>query len=388
MPHETNKWQIRHELESNGWWVAYGDEIGSEEYFEFAAAIAASVAAENPSPVIVFLNQLISRGLAVLATNAASQFGQQLANLSKQLILEAIDEAVREGRVCQFALGGIDVQIGIAKYWRREILDVPDVIANPISDISGAIADAGNAIGDAISGIFRRAHGQAKGIVEVPGTRHLSFQPFIRIRIQIGTSNSGSLSPACVVTLYNEEATDFNISFYWLVGNDWQGGTFVVPAHGARFWWQNNARACYINFDFLPQPGFQAKGYNLDANVIWGRQPTAEDGRKYLIRYLGDYWEVFAAVRDLRTNWFGSDTTFFDGNGGNWTEVLKPTGSFFASFNERHRDRDYLYLYDASRNLWVALGRTAAYSRVGDTGEWLYLKPGFWGAVKTLGDDL
>jgi len=381
MAHETNKWQVRHELESHGWWVAYGEEIGTDEYFAFAAAFAASVATENPGPVLAYIQELVTTSIQTLATNAASEFSTQILNLSKQLIANAIDDALRTGRVTNIALEGIDLQIGLAKYWRREVVDLPDFISNPINDVADAATNIGQQVGDAISSIFRSGKGQSRGLVEVPGTRHPSYQPYIRLRIRIGDGENITLPPLVVITIYNELSFEFNLAFSWLIGEQWQGGNYSIPANQYRWWWAQGARASQISFDWLPQPGLQVKTYALDFNVIYGRPASPADGRKYLVSGSENSWDVFAALRDTRSVWDGAWSRVKNIGGTNWQEHVKSTGEFIAGFTETYRDRDFVYAYDSGRNVSIALGESLAYWRIGQEGAWNFGQNGHWAGV-------
>jgi hypothetical protein len=142
--HETNRPEVHRSLEEGGWWVAYGKDIGGQQYVEFTAAIAASVAAHNPEPAMGYLTALIDQSIATLEKNAGKEFGNQLLRLAKQQIVDAISNALSGGRPRTIRLAGIDVQAGVATINHKE------------------------------SGI------------PLPN----SFEPYIRVRLRTGTDNS------------------------------------------------------------------------------------------------------------------------------------------------------------------------------------------------------
>jgi hypothetical protein len=118
--HKTNKWEIRHNLEKGGWWVAYGKEIGEEEYVEFATAIAASVASDNPGPAMAYLENLVKESVVVLENNAGREFGDKLKSIAEKELVAVIHDAIKNGKVRTIKLKGLEVQLGVATYNRSE----------------------------------------------------------------------------------------------------------------------------------------------------------------------------------------------------------------------------------------------------------------------------
>src|SRR5207245_2954673 len=81
--HKTNKWDVRHNLEKDGWCVAYGKEIGYQDYYDFSQAVAASVATENPAPAMAYLKALVLESIRVLTNNAGREFGSKLRDIAE-----------------------------------------------------------------------------------------------------------------------------------------------------------------------------------------------------------------------------------------------------------------------------------------------------------------
>lgn len=130
--HVTNKWELRRELESRGI-VAYGLEISHDEYMRATTYTAASVASENPGPLVYYFEDLATRsysemllGLEEALERLPDYYGQRYQRLlevfTPEYIATALATYVSTGEVPDIALeiGMPEVKFGILTYSRGE----------------------------------------------------------------------------------------------------------------------------------------------------------------------------------------------------------------------------------------------------------------------------
>jgi uncharacterized membrane protein YgcG len=86
-----------------------------------------------------------------------------------------------------------------------------------------------------------------------------------------------------------------------------------------------------------------------------------------------------SAAGASRLSWSGSSnlgSTTLKREGQEWVEYQN--GRAGARFREQSRDANFVYLYDGSRQLWVALSSTQMLWRQGDHGDWHLIFEGKW----------
>jgi hypothetical protein len=116
---DSNQGQVRQQIEEGGWKVAYGRMITEAEYYDFAQAVAASIASSEPGPIAAYLGDLAETSVAKMA-DAAPEIGrEELLNFVRQAIV------TRGGSITR---GRLDVKFGVATYQRyqRIVADIPD----------------------------------------------------------------------------------------------------------------------------------------------------------------------------------------------------------------------------------------------------------------------
>lgn len=219
--HKTNKWEIRHNLEKGGWWVAYGKEVGYEEYYEFYQAVAASVATDNPGPAIAYLTALLAESAEVLVRNAGKEFGGRVQDLAKQEIVAAMHDAIKNGKVKTLQLRGIEFQIGMATYNRSE------------------------------------------SSVPLPNT----FQPYMRMRLTIdrGVASSSDERPRYhwVTTVYNPTDTEVKYSLKFGGGLE----EVLRPAEGVALAFTGRCRGAGSEDIIRSRPRGQSQGQRVRSQL-------------------------------------------------------------------------------------------------------------------------
>src|SRR5262245_14049069 len=106
---ESNRDEVRARVESGGWHVVWGVNVNEAEYARLAAAVAASVAAENPGPVMRYFDDYLERTMDKARRNAPGVSAKAL----KDTLARALQDRGRTFRV-----GRIGVKAGIATYRR------------------------------------------------------------------------------------------------------------------------------------------------------------------------------------------------------------------------------------------------------------------------------
>ncbi len=236
--HKTDKWEIRHNLESNGWWVAYGKELGYQDYYNFVQAVAGSVATENPAPAMAYLQALVAESIAVLSTNAGAEFGNKLRDVAQRELVSVFYDAMKNGRVRTIKLNRLEVQLGMATYNRQE------------------------------------------SFVPLPNT----FQPYLRMRMTIDAPGMEQAKYHWVATVFNPTNTAVNYAFY----SESAWNRFSVSARGWRWHSLDSATAptFKVDFDMGPPAQHQHKEYHLNNHRLFiGTTPTNAKGEPYAFRF-------------------------------------------------------------------------------------------------------
>ena len=234
--YKTDKWQVRENLERDGWWVAYGHEIAYPEYSGMCGAIAASVATGEPAPALAYLDFLIDESVDELETNAEQKFGEELQNLAKKVLIDALDDAIEHGQIQTIKLQDIEVQIGIATYTHSEF---------------------GNA---------------------TPNT----FQPYIRAKLIIGSTASNTSHVAVARWVFQlENSTPEDVTVTVVAGGS---PTIILSKHKtSKTVYRDSAVNPNFHVVFSPGPGLPHKDYALIANAF----PTTSEpskGQHYTFR--------------------------------------------------------------------------------------------------------
>jgi hypothetical protein len=250
--HKTNKWQIKHNLEAGGWWVAYGKEINYDDYADFARSVAASVAADNPAPAMAFLKVLVAESIDVLTTNAGKEFGDRLRSVAERELVKVFYEAMKNGRVQTISIKGAELQLGMATYNRSE---------------------AG---------------------IPLPNT----FQPYMRMRLVLGgvggRGNSAMPKYHWVATLYNP--TDAKVNYSFNYGDERE--QYTLEPHGWR--WHSHDSTDPPDFKALfdtgPAGNHKEKAYHLNTHrLLLGTKQAEDKGQPYTFRYDPKRgWDLFS----------------------------------------------------------------------------------------------
>jgi hypothetical protein len=116
---KSNRNEVRARIEGGGWNIVWGVTINEAEYAKFIAAIAESVASENPGPILHYFDVYLQRTIDKMEANAPG--------IARQALLNAIIKALKDrGRM--FKLGRIGIKGGIVTYsrWYTQTVKVPD----------------------------------------------------------------------------------------------------------------------------------------------------------------------------------------------------------------------------------------------------------------------
>lgn len=295
--HKTNKWEIRHNLEKDGWWVAYGKEIGYTEYYEFSQAISTSITTNNPTPTIAYLEHTIAEGATVLLRNAGREYANKLKKISHHELVHAINDAIQHGRTQTIHIHDLQIQIGIATYNRSE---------------TG---------------------------VPLPNT----FQPYIRMR-QI-LANQSTTNYQWVTTLHNPSNIQLHYQIRYgqgpyqpqtLAPNSWRWHAYESP-QDPHF---------TITFDSGPAGDHRPKKYALNTHrLLPGTHPSAEKGEPYHFVEDNTGWNLYTG-RPRKIFRFKTGNIEHRGNG-QW--ILQANGQTHT-FQEKVRNTTYLEMDCTSRD--------------------------------------
>ncbi len=124
----SNKNQVIAGLRADGWQVALGKEIDYAEYYNFYQAVAASVATYNPGPVMAYLEYMIIATKSEICRNLNAEARRAVENFEMRLI-QALNQAIRNGRMTEFTFLGFDFRVGVASYnhWKSISGDYPEI---------------------------------------------------------------------------------------------------------------------------------------------------------------------------------------------------------------------------------------------------------------------
>ncbi len=98
----SNKAQVKASLHSNGWRVAFGKEIDHREEYNFYQAVSASIATDNPGPVMAYIEYIVIETKREILQNLEREGGSQARELEMELV-RALERAIKTGQVTEFS---------------------------------------------------------------------------------------------------------------------------------------------------------------------------------------------------------------------------------------------------------------------------------------------
>lgn len=114
--------------------VILGKHIDHAEYVRFGSAIAASVATENPGPVLQYLQGVVAETKAELMQNGNSEAKRVARNFTKEMLAKLLNSAYRGQRPQLYQFHGVKVKVGFVTYahWKRIVTEYPYISAGRI----------------------------------------------------------------------------------------------------------------------------------------------------------------------------------------------------------------------------------------------------------------
>ena len=103
----------------------------------------------------------------------------------------------------------------------------------------------------------------------------------------------GRVSSYGAVTIYNLNNTEINFQIRSGQGEGWSKAT--IKANGSYYRWHALPASFQIRFDASFASGHQGTTYDLEHNVIRGRKPTWNEGRKYEFSIVGEQIDMNTA---------------------------------------------------------------------------------------------
>jgi DNA topoisomerase IA len=125
--HKTNKWEVRSNLEKDGWTVLYSQELSHTEEAKLAIALASDATVSSGGATTAFFASFAESSLQQIASEAKKKAPQIAQTLIKELTVKKILSAIRtsfNGRQVELSAAGIKLQAGRATYNRAECLKV------------------------------------------------------------------------------------------------------------------------------------------------------------------------------------------------------------------------------------------------------------------------
>ena len=93
--YETNKFDLKAEVENGGWTVAWADDVSETDAINGVVAAGVSIYTGNPAAFYAWVDALISDTIRSLMKSATKQFPQAVAKQAQQLAAEVIKQALR-----------------------------------------------------------------------------------------------------------------------------------------------------------------------------------------------------------------------------------------------------------------------------------------------------
>ncbi|MBF0344044.1 MAG: hypothetical protein HQL06_07420 [Nitrospirae bacterium] len=114
---ESNREEVRRNLEGNGWRVIWGKNFTEKEWYEGTKAIAESIALESPAPFLKWFGDLMEENLVMIQNN--------MNNVGREEINRWIVQSLNSKRIITYQ--NLEIQAGFATYdrWDKLIYDEP-----------------------------------------------------------------------------------------------------------------------------------------------------------------------------------------------------------------------------------------------------------------------
>lgn len=115
----SNQAEVKKKIERGFGHTLWGKEFDHIEQQKFAMALAASAASGNPGPALAYVKQYAADTKKTLLAQlkAAPKEVQQKAEAEfERLLVDALDKAVRNGKVPELRFGGVTLTVGMATY--------------------------------------------------------------------------------------------------------------------------------------------------------------------------------------------------------------------------------------------------------------------------------
>jgi hypothetical protein len=116
--YDTNKFDLKAQVENGGWVVAWSDDITESDALRGVVAGGVSVYSANPAPFIAWVDQLATRAISSLSRNASSRFTSQMRADAKRAATDIIKAAV-QGKSAREVLkryDTVDFKAGAIRY--------------------------------------------------------------------------------------------------------------------------------------------------------------------------------------------------------------------------------------------------------------------------------
>lgn len=122
--HDTNKWEVRGNLEANNWTVLYSEEFGTDEWVKLTANLTADALGCAGGCTSAFITNFGYQSY----TTIVQEVGRKSPNfvdsfssaMSKTAFSSLLASAIRNGKVESRNLPGVRLELGKATYNRRE----------------------------------------------------------------------------------------------------------------------------------------------------------------------------------------------------------------------------------------------------------------------------
>lgn len=114
--------------------VILGKHVDHAEYVRFGSAIAASIATENPGPVLEYLQTVLAETKRDLMRNGNAEARRVAQQFTRDMLARMLDAAYRGNRPQLYQFHGVKVRVGFVTYahWKTIITEYPYLSAGRI----------------------------------------------------------------------------------------------------------------------------------------------------------------------------------------------------------------------------------------------------------------